>query len=177
VGGFSCQAVVARRSTDVVSFFERKSTMARIVYNSQIPSIKGRTCLDLGDLVGQRGSNHRDDVMLVQFLLLRTLSNDPPLGPPLAMDGLYGPATHYWTLYFIVNFMTKFRHITPPNRFGGFWPLGNGDVDTFLLVLNEASLFLDKPDWVLRDRRFPPFLRQKLQQNDVGRGKGPSNIW
>jgi hypothetical protein len=53
--------------------------------------------------VGYEQDNKTDDVMLVQFLL-RKISEYAgayrPLGRPLAVDGVFGPLTHYWLIFF-----------------------------------------------------------------------------
>ena len=54
---------------------------------------------------GRRGGmcpNQLDDVLLVQYLLREKFKDrgDAPLGPPLQVDGVFGPKTHYAILYF-----------------------------------------------------------------------------
>lgn len=54
---------------------------------------------------GRRGGtcpNQHDDVLLVQYLLREKFKDrgDPPLGPTLQVDGVFGPQTHYAILYF-----------------------------------------------------------------------------
>jgi len=54
---------------------------------------------------GRRGGicpNQHDDVLLVQYLLREKFKDrgDPPLGPTLQVDGVFGPQTHYAILFF-----------------------------------------------------------------------------
>lgn len=54
---------------------------------------------------GRRGGtcpNQHDDVLLVQYLLREKFKDrgEPPLGPTLQVDGVFGPQTHYAILFF-----------------------------------------------------------------------------
>jgi hypothetical protein len=151
--------------------------MAKIVVSQQVSRFRSGPCFDLDGLVGRAGgsNNHPDDVMLVQFLLRHALkmSTTPlPLGPPLAMDGLYGPATHYWTLYFMLSFQghSCFTDVRV-DPWGIFCPLGNGRDSFLLLALNYVCDVFDRgPDVYLSSPGFPHLLKQKLQP---GRARGP----
>lgn len=62
---------------------------------------------DVSDSVGitagaARPPNQRDDVLLVQYFLqsIYKVAKLRPLGH-LAVDGVYGPMTHYWSLFFM----------------------------------------------------------------------------
>lgn len=61
----------------------------------------GVSIFDVDHTVGYGATNRTDDVLLVQFLLKGYFRghNTPPLGQ-LAVDGIFGPLTHYWSLFF-----------------------------------------------------------------------------
>ncbi len=66
-----------------------------------------RHIYDLDSSVGLNSDNKHlqnlaPDVMLLQFMFQQTFSGlgIAPPGQPLAVDGKFGPLTHYWILYF-----------------------------------------------------------------------------
>jgi hypothetical protein len=125
--------------------------------------------------------NRTDDVMLVQFLLRRIWSGkgDGPLGPRLVVDGTFGPATHYWTLYFQAKatFSWRAAKVTGvlDNVFGS---LGSTKVDkdggTYhlndyfaLMAAGSPVSFGGKSVDLTADSSVPPLLQSALRKNVI----------
>lgn len=77
--------------------------------------------------VGYKRDNKRDDVMLVQFFLKSLLAGRSPLGPAIAIDGVFGPTTHYWLLFLMAkaiedDFGTRYLYRGKMPLDGGLMP-------------------------------------------------------
>lgn len=132
---------------------------------------------DLSDNIGPlKGAypNNADDVALVQFFLDDFFFSHPkrPLGK-LAIDGVFGPMTHYWCLYFLAMFEDeKAKNLRDKYNFfvaaRGFQ--ANSAKNTLIFQLNRsfnnrhpggfAKLETENP-------KFPALVKAKLARRDA----------
>jgi hypothetical protein len=142
----------------------------------------GRILYSVSDGVGQGSRNVLADVALVQYflsLMPKVSTGDGgfgkhrPLGPPIHIDGHYGPQTHYWSLYFMTyvcedipdsyNSQAFFQnHLEPPHDFDK--PMAR--------LMDAAETALGAREWsVLPESPRTPFLvRQSLAKKPAEKG-------
>lgn len=117
--------------------------------------------------------NHPDDVRLVQWLLTQSSNRFYPFaGPPLQIDGYYGPATDYHLCRFCLALIRKLGWGAPVDV--GPWGFINSDgsgVQDFLLgsggaFMRQLNTPIDvelRRDWRSLLTRMPILLRKALE--------------
>ncbi|HJQ58599.1 MAG TPA: hypothetical protein VJ890_16940 [Vineibacter sp.] len=132
---------------------------------SEMPGI-----YDLSEPVGISGGratppNKRDDVLLVQYFLqsIFKASRVRPLGH-MSIDGIYGPMTHYWSLFFMhvvevlsdgqSNIREEAGNINPFTRNEHKFPIGGGDT-SMIFQMNYQFWKLHKTTFAHLERDEP----------------------
>src|SRR5262245_42058972 len=81
------------------NLFEETAMPAKLDISKSYPTFP--VLYDVEHSVGYNATNHHDDVLLLQFRLKGDFERTGrrPLGH-LPLDGIFGPVTHYWLLFF-----------------------------------------------------------------------------
>ena len=119
---------------------------------------------------GSRPKNSPGDVALVQYLLKSVYSGGgiKPMGN-LTVDGVYGPMTHYWSLFFM-HHMEEKKYIDVSEKGGNIVPFhqkfhaGNLD-NSMIFQLNHEVYernFATFNDLEAKDSRFPALAKAGL---------------
>ncbi len=159
--------------------------------SSLTPELQGMTRFyDVTEPVGipiapgdpENPANAHLDVLLIQYLLEKYYEGEAfrPAGK-LLLDGVFGPLTHYWMLFFYVE-MESEDHTTMFQERGNIisWArngegrFGNNMSDSLIGLLNHGvftrhrQTFNELP---LKDPKFPPALRHAFTTRVGKRGK------
>jgi hypothetical protein len=116
--------------------------------------------------VGIGRPNERQDVLLAQVLLRRIYpSGGAPLGPKLTVDGVFGPATHYWILYALVESIDRFgaglKWLSSPQ-------FGSERGNIWAPEMNQVAQFADAGMMGYLNQRFrevEPHAFERLEQD------------
>jgi hypothetical protein len=159
---------------------------------SKAPELHGMTKFyDVTSAVGipiapgdpENPANDYLDVLLIQYLLEKYYEGETfrPAGK-LLLDGIFGPLTHYWMLFFYVEMESENETSMFQERGNiiswarnGEGRFGNNMADSLIGLLNHGVFTRHQQTFnelVLKDPKFPPALRHHLTSRVGGRGKG-----
>ncbi|HKU95928.1 MAG TPA: hypothetical protein VJR58_11655 [Vineibacter sp.] len=139
---------------------------------------------DIGNAVGipvapgdsANPPNERLDVLLVQYMLSRVYEGETfkPTGP-LYVDGIFGPLTHYWMLFFYTELESEVETSMFLER-GNFVPFARNAITRFdndlgnsLIGLLNVRMFRKVPNifatLTTSDPRMPHALKRALDKH------------
>ena len=108
--------------------------------------------------------NKPDDVAIVQYLLVGYFrkAKVKPIGT-MAVDGVFGAKTHYWSLFFSMLMLSEGHDIL--TEAGDFWPTNGNMYGSAIWYLNLSyrKVNPNAPADLQDDPGFPPMLRGKIK--------------